>query len=86
MSIHTFSSRDFTRDVSAAKRAAADGPVLITDRGRPAFALLTIEEYYRLTGGHFESFLEVMDAIPCEEGIEFDPPKLDVRLRGADLS
>lgn len=86
MSIHTFTSRDFTRDVSAAKRAAADGPVLITDRGRPAFALLTIDEYYRLTGAHFESFLEVMDAIPCEEGIEFNPPKLDVRLRGADLS
>ncbi len=27
MSIHTFSSRDFTRDVSAAKRATVDGPV-----------------------------------------------------------
>ena len=38
MGIHTFSSRDFTRDVSAAKRATADGPVFITDRGRPAFA------------------------------------------------
>ena len=30
--------------MSPGKRAAADGPVLITDRGRPAFALLTIEE------------------------------------------
>jgi len=36
MPVHTFSSRDFTRDVSAAKRAAADGPVFITDRGRPS--------------------------------------------------
>ena len=85
MTIHTFSSRDFTRDVSAAKRAAADGPVLITDRGRPAFALLTIEEYYRLTGSHHESLLDVMDAIPGGEDIEFDPPKLDVRLRSAGL-
>jgi hypothetical protein len=40
MSVHTFSSRDFTRDVSSAKRAAAEGPVFITDRGRPAYALL----------------------------------------------
>ncbi|RYH23235.1 MAG: prevent-host-death protein, partial [Alcaligenaceae bacterium] len=42
MSVTTFSSRDFTRDVSAAKRAANDGPVFITDRGQPAFALLKI--------------------------------------------
>lgn len=50
MSVHTFSSRDFTRDVSAAKRAAVDGPVFITDRGRHTFALLSINEYYRLVG------------------------------------
>ena len=50
MTPHTFSSRDFTRDVSAAKRAALEGPVFITDRGRPAYALLKIEEYYRITG------------------------------------
>jgi PHD/YefM family antitoxin component YafN of YafNO toxin-antitoxin module len=50
MSIHTYSSRDFTRDVGTAKRAAAEGPVFITDRGRPAFALLKIEDYYHLAG------------------------------------
>ena len=44
MTLQTYSSRDFTRDVSAAKRAAAHGPVLITDRGRPAYALLSIED------------------------------------------
>jgi hypothetical protein len=38
MGIQTFSSRDFTRDMSAAKRATADGAVFTTDRGRPAFA------------------------------------------------
>ena len=31
----TFTAREFNRDVSAAKRAAADGPVIVTDRGRP---------------------------------------------------
>ena len=56
MSIHTFSSRDFTRDVSAAKRAAVDGPVFITDRGRPAFALLKIDDYYRMAGGSTNQF------------------------------
>ena len=40
MTITTISSRDFNQDVSQAKRAAEAGPVVITDRGRPAFVLL----------------------------------------------
>lgn len=34
----TMSAREFNRDVSAAKRDAARGPVVITDRGEPASA------------------------------------------------
>ena len=85
MAVDTFSSWDFTRDVGAAKRAAAKGPVFITDRGRPAFALLTIEDYYRLAGQHEVSLLEAMDAIPGGEGIEFEAPRLKARFRAADL-
>lgn len=85
MSIHTFSSRDFTRDVSAAKRAAVDGPVFITDRGRPAFALLKIDDYHRLAGKTAPSLLEVMDGIPGGEGIDFDPPKLGIQIQAATL-
>ncbi|MCY7307107.1 MAG: type II toxin-antitoxin system prevent-host-death family antitoxin, partial [Rhodoferax sp.] len=36
--------------MSAATRAAADGPVFVTDRGRPAFALLKFDDYHRLSG------------------------------------
>lgn len=78
MSIHTFSSRDFTRDVSAAKRAAADGPVFITDRGRPAFALLKMDDYHRLVGKTDETLFDVMNAIPSGEGIAFDPPRMNL--------
>lgn len=46
----TFTSRQFNQDASGAKRAAATGPVFITDRGRPAHVLMTIEEYRRLAG------------------------------------
>jgi hypothetical protein len=46
MTIHTFSSRDFTRDVSAAMRVTFDGPVFMTDRGRTAFGLLKIDHCY----------------------------------------
>ncbi len=85
MPVHTFSSRDFTRDVSAAKRAAVEGPVFITDRGRPAFALLKIEDYYRIAGQGEPTFLSVMDAIPGGVGIEFNPPRLDIQSRPAEF-
>lgn len=42
-------SREFNRDVSAAKRAAEQGPVTITDHGRRSHVLLTAEEFDRLT-------------------------------------
>ena len=85
MSALTYSSRDFTRDVSAAKRAAAQGPVFITDRGRPAFALLTIDDYHRLAGQGQASLLEVMDAIPGGDGIAFEAPRLELKLPAAEL-
>ncbi|NBS77135.1 MAG: type II toxin-antitoxin system Phd/YefM family antitoxin [Betaproteobacteria bacterium] len=85
MSLFTYSSREFTRDVSAAKRAAEKGPVFITDRGRPAYALLRIEDYYKLQGQPTESLLEVMNAIPGGEGIEFEAPNLQLQIQPAQL-
>lgn len=46
----TITSREFNRDVSAAKRAAEQGPVTITDHGRRSHVLLTAAEFDRLTG------------------------------------
>ena len=85
MGNHTFTSGNFTRSVSAAKRAALKGPVFITERGRPAFALLKIDDYYRIAGKAAPSLLEVMDAISGGDGIDFDPPKLGVRAQEASL-
>jgi prevent-host-death family protein len=50
MTIAALSSREFSQDASRAKKAADDGPVFITGRGRLAHVLLSIEEYRRLTG------------------------------------
>jgi len=86
MTVHTCSSREFTRDVGAAKRAAAQGPVFITDRGRPAFALLKIQDYYELTGRQELSLLDLMDSIPGGDSMEFEPKKVRVELRVVDLT
>jgi prevent-host-death family protein len=85
MSITTLSSREFNQDTSRAKKAARNGPVFVTDRGRPSHVLLTIEEYRRLTGtGH--SLVDLL-AMPDAEAIDFEPPKLGGPLfRPADPS
>lgn len=85
MSVRTFSCRDFTRDVSAAKWATMEGPVFITDRGNPAFALLKIEAYHRVVGQGEPSLLSVMGGIPNRCGIEFNLPLLDIQTRPAEF-
>jgi prevent-host-death family protein len=43
-----FTSREFNQNTAGAKRAAENGPVFITDRGKPAYVLMSIEEYRKL--------------------------------------
>lgn len=78
------SSRQFNQDASGAKRAASKGPVIITDRGRPAHVLLTIEAYEKLTRKP-ASIVEQL-AMPGADDIEFEPPRLGRVARPADLS
>lgn len=42
-------SRDFNSDTAGAKRAAVNGPVFITDRGKPSHVLLSYPAYTKLT-------------------------------------
>jgi PHD/YefM family antitoxin component YafN of YafNO toxin-antitoxin module len=85
MTITTISSRAFNQDVSHAKRAADAGPVVITDRGQPAYVLLRHEAYRRLTG-ESQSIRQLLDQ-PGTEEIEFDPPRFGAGLfRSPDLS
>lgn len=80
----TLSSREFNQDTSRAKKASCKGPVIITDRGRPAHVLLSIEEYERLTAKKGPSLAEAL-GMPGGEDIEFDPPRLALPLRPMDF-
>ena len=85
MTITTLSSREFNHDASRAKKAARSGPVFITDRGRPAHVLLTIEDYRRLT--HSQSSIVELLAMPVDGDIDFEPAQLCGPLyQPADLS
>ncbi|MBA2323184.1 MAG: type II toxin-antitoxin system Phd/YefM family antitoxin [Pseudonocardiales bacterium] len=79
----TFSAREFNQDVSAAKRAAEDGPVIITDRGWPSHVLLTITDYQHLTG-HAGDLVEQL-AMNDADDIEFDPQPLALTVEALEL-
>jgi prevent-host-death family protein len=83
MTITTVSSREFNQDTSKAKKAARRGPVVITDRGRPAHVLMSIEHYESLTGSS-ASIIELL-ASPGAEKISFNPRKVRKLTRVVDL-
>lgn len=84
MSITTLSSREFNQHASEAKKAANNGPVFITDRGRPAHVLLSIKEYQRITGGR-QKIADLL-AMPGIEEIKFEISTSRDLAQSADLS
>lgn len=84
MAITTLTSRELNHDLGRAKRAAQSGPVFITDRGRPAHVLLSYAEYQRLSGQR-RSLVEALTK-PGLSDVDFDPPRLSIPMKPADLS
>lgn len=84
MTITTLSSRELNQDVTRAKKASRNGPVFITDRGKPAHVLLSFEDYQRLT----KQRRNIADALamPGVADIEFEPPRVAIGVQPADLS
>ncbi len=74
LAVTTLTSREFNQDISGAKKLARRGPVFIKDRGRPAYVLLTIENYRRLTCGNV-SLAEAL-AQTGNADFEFEPPRV----------
>jgi prevent-host-death family protein len=74
----TMTSREANQDFSRAKREAKSGPVIITERGRPANVLLTYDEYRRLVGKP-RSILDRLAAADTEE-IELELPNRRIEL------
>lgn len=73
----TMSARELNQDVSVAKRRANDGPVVITDRGVPAYVLMTIEDYHRREGRG--DLLVQRLSMDDDLDIEFEAVHLDLK-------
>lgn len=80
----TLTSREFNQDTGFAKKAAASGPVIITDRGKPSHVLLSIEDFERLSFGS-RTILDLL-AMPQAADIAFAPPTAAIGLQAADFS
>ncbi len=79
------SSREFNQDISRAKRAARSGPVIITDRGRPAHVLLSFNDYERLTRDT-RSVIDLLGLPQGVEDVELEIPSLRDLPRSAHLA
>lgn len=83
MQIKTVTSREFAHNVSAAKRAAAEGnTVIITDRGEPSLALMPIAEYRRLT--RTDRSISELLRMPEADVYEFDPAPIRIEAQDVD--
>lgn len=74
-------SRQFNHDLGAAKRAAETEPVVITDRGEPAFVLMSIAEYRRIAG-RTES---IASQLRAKNDLDFTPARLVIEFQVPEL-
>jgi prevent-host-death family protein len=74
MAATTVSIEELEQDANRVRKASENGPVFITEDGRPANVLLTIEEYRKLNGK--EPTIVGLLSYPGAGGIEFEPPRL----------
>ena len=84
MATTILSSREFNQDTGKAKKAALQGPVFITDRGKASYVLLTVEEYRKIIGT--QANIADLLAMPDSGDIEFRPPKVNLTAQVPDLS
>ena len=85
MSITTISCTALNRDIGKAKKAAQTGPVIITDRGNPAYVLMNIGQYRKVTGSK-KNILDLL-AMPGAGDIDFTPPRMqDSTFKPAEFS
>lgn len=84
MTITMLSSREFNQDTGRAKKAANDGPVYITDRGRTTHVLLSMEKFQKLSGQN-RSIVDIL-AMSGGQDIEFDPPRMSSLTKPVDFS
>ena len=79
----TISSRVFNQNPSRAKHDAEAGPVIITDRGVPAFVLLRYDTWKQRDDAKPRRSL--LDVLRADDDIDFEPPRFQGGFKPADF-
>lgn len=82
------SLRDFNQSPSHIKNlAAVNGAVLLTNRGKPEFVLLTIGKYENITRENVAKSTKLSDLIAMDEGpeMDFSPERYSFDFRPPEL-
>jgi len=83
MTVTRFSARELNQHLGRARRATQDGPVIITDRGKPSYVLLAYRDYKRLTR-KTRTIGELLH-FPGAADVELPPPDRSERAALYDL-
>ena len=84
MTFKTLSSREFQQNANQAQKSAGNGPVFITNRGRPVHVLLSYEDYQKLAGER-RNIVEAL-SMPGLDDLDFEAPPSRDLPRPADFS
>ncbi|MEV8215063.1 type II toxin-antitoxin system Phd/YefM family antitoxin [Leifsonia sp. NPDC077715] len=77
-------AREFNHDVSAAKRSATTEPLIITDRGEPAYVLLTYADFERMTGRQ-KNIVDILRQDDPESDFDVEFPRAALAARDVEL-
>lgn len=79
-------SREFSEDLEKAKDAALDGPVIIVDRGREAYVLMTAEEFRQGQSQPRKSASDAFAVAETATSVDMNPQRVEgARPSLADL-
>ena len=79
------STREFAAEPLKVKRLAQDGPVVVTNRGRPELVILRYERWRLLVPQEVSEDLAEALGDEAAAEVEFDPPRAELDPRPADL-
>lgn len=80
----TMTSREFNQELGKAKVASTAGPVVVTDRGRPSYVLMTYEDFARLNGPVRSALESIADPRP-EADFDFEFERAPGKARDVDF-
>lgn len=81
--MQTISSREFNQNVAKAKNMSDTAPVCITDRGEPAYVLMSYAAYQNLQGKKASLAHKLAD--PEADEIEVEFPRCPIADREVDF-